>query len=202
MAEQPARSVDFDALRDKYNEQRVQEPQRFESKLEQDRSEPYPIPITPKGGPTIKLHFRAFTHGEILILTRLPFYARITDKHRLEKEPLTEQERAVYDVAREQMLDLVVVEKNAWIQIIEKDSSVIKTTFNIMMYLSAPDEEFSKEMDAFLASDYGRMYGFVWIERLGKMPSEVGKVSEFDYQFVERWITTWLQFASKKGVPK
>ena len=139
--------------------------------------------------------FRRFTHGEVTLLTRLPYFQKLAAKP---AEPLTEAEQSGYELVKEELALRASTEPNRWQQLLEREPFQYRGVFSLLFTLSAMDEKFFEEMQSFFDSDLGYNYGLVWFSLFHLPPSLVAKLPESDYQAVMHWVAKWAERMAKR----
>jgi len=117
--------------------------------------------------------FKKFTHGEIALLTTLPYSSHL--------DKLTDAEKADYRVFQKLMVGRVAVEPARWMELVKKEPKWIELVFGALVNVSTVNLDNLKEL---FASDFGWNYGMFWFLVMRMTPTEVGALSEGDYQAI------------------
>ena len=178
MGDEPATGLndpEFAKLRKKFLEEKVFQYQPTLNAIEDPNwGRPVKVPI---GDRTFE--FKKFNHGETTLLTSLRYFPKL-----LAQQKLDEKEEREFHVFKRVMLERVAVEPNRWSEFTEAEPKWVDVVFNSLLALSQVDV---KKLDDFFASDYGWNYGYVWFTVMGLTPTQVGALSESDYQAVNSW---------------
>jgi len=113
------------------------------------------------------------------MLSGLPYFPKL-----VAQEDLTEQEKFQFTENKRRMVLSVATEPSRWAERSDKDDLLVNMVFNTLLGLSIVDVS---KLDEFFESDYGRNYGFIWFVIMHRTPTEVGAMSEGDYQAVNSW---------------
>ena len=174
----------FTELRRQLLDATVLKTQRFLGRIEVQPNHRFHVFLPEQ--PTDAIRIRGWTHGEMTAFQRLPFYGKV-----LANEKLTEPETLVLNTFQRFMVNLVIEDVTRWRDTLEKTPSLVDQLFSIALQLSGWDADFEKELEEFMSSDAGYVYGFVWFTLMRKTPSEVACLPETDVKAVNSWIIKW-----------
>ncbi len=126
-----------------------------------------------------KWTFRKLVHAEVTMITGLPYFHKL-----ISQKPLDDKEAQEWKGTQKTMTAALCAEPNSWLQFVEKSPAWVEQVFASLMKESTIDV---LALDEFFDSDYGWNYGLLWFGMMTRTPSEVGAMSERDYQAVSSW---------------
>lgn len=134
------------------------------------------------------ISFTRWTHEESMRIYKLPFFIKIQNNQDLDD---TEQKQYLA-FQREMVLD-AITDKGRWIDVIQKNNKLVQIIFDRVAATSGIDKNFMDNLDAFMNTDEGFSYGYLWFILQGRTPSEIGKLPETDVLTVNLWAQKWSE---------
>ena len=178
---------EFKKLREQYLQAKFYEFQPILNAIEDAN---WGKPVTIKINDT-KWVFRKLTHAEMTLLTAEPYFHKL-----LSGTALDEKEQRMWASTKRSMVTALSDTPEKWSEFIEKEPSWVEVVFSSLLQHSAVNVP---ALDKFFETDYGYNYGFVWFVLMHRTPTEVGRLSEGDYQAVSSF---FRKNAEKLGLAK
>jgi len=133
--------------------------------------------------------FHRLRHGELTLLTRLPFFFKLlhTKDGKPDPLPLDSAEESAFRRMKEALLVRTSLEPDRWKSFAVEHPEHIDPAFYFVMSTSNMTLELGKKLNDYFATDEGHGYGQLWFGLMHMTPSQVAALPESDYQAVLAW---------------
>ena len=168
--------------------------EKFLALIETTPNFKFTIPIK-HNGKDKKLTFRRWNHEEATRIRTMPIYSKL-----VKNETLDEDEEKQWFIFKIDIVSEVIDEKSLYDDLVKEDNQYVDSMFNIVAFFSGVNDDFDKKLKDFMESDYGYLYGYLWLQIQGKTPSDVAKLPEMDVKFARAWLSKALEKMPKNVV--